>query len=128
MHQGYHRDPSHNLNITPFEGELRRRLWAAVNQMEVLFSVMVGVPKSFIYAHCDTKLPSNLYDDELFEEMKELPQSRPLEEATDISFQGMRFQRYCSMFKFFHMSLQTRILNPLVWREKVRLNPNLPQW
>ena len=95
MQQGYHRDPSHNPNITPFDGELRRRLWAAVNQMEVLFSVMVGVPKSFIYAHCDTKPPSNLYEDELYEEMKELPPSRPLEEATDISFQGTHSQYHC---------------------------------
>lgn len=40
-----------------------------------------------IYEHdCDTQLPNNIYDDEFNPETKELPPSRPVTEATPVSY------------------------------------------
>ena len=40
-----------------------------------------------IYEHdCDTQLPNNIFDDEFHPGIKELPPSRPITEATPISY------------------------------------------
>jgi hypothetical protein len=42
LQQGYHRDPSQFPNLSVFQGEMRRRIWSAVNQHDLLFSVLIG--------------------------------------------------------------------------------------
>jgi hypothetical protein len=39
---GYHRDPSNLSGITFFDGEMRRRLWLNVVQIEALISYQTG--------------------------------------------------------------------------------------
>ena len=86
MRMGYHRDPKHFPNLTPFQGEIRRRVWTFVRQSDTLFSFQMGLPSMIRQGDCDTELPRNLYDDELDEDVKVLPSSRPMNEATPISF------------------------------------------
>ncbi|PLB50711.1 putative C6 transcription factor [Aspergillus steynii IBT 23096] len=86
MRMGYHRDSKMFPNITPFQGEMRRRVWAFVRQADLLFSFQVGLPSMIRPLDSDTELPRNLYDDDFDEECKELPQSRPPNEPTPISF------------------------------------------
>lgn len=45
LQQGYHRDPDQQPNLTIFQMEMRRRIWAVVNQLELLFSGQLGIPK-----------------------------------------------------------------------------------
>ena len=53
---------------------------------DVIFSHQVSLP-SMIYEHdCDTQLPNNIFDDEFFPDMKELPPSRPITEPTPIAY------------------------------------------
>jgi len=87
LQQGYHRDPSQHPDISPFQAEMRRRLWMVVSQHELLFAVQLGLPKMIRFAECDTTLPRSLYEEELDEDMKELPPSRPHIEPTPISYQ-----------------------------------------
>jgi hypothetical protein len=87
LQQGYHRDPSLHPNISVFQGEMRRRIWSGVSQHELLFSVQIGLPKSIRCAECDTELPRNVHEEELYEDMEELPPSRPLTEETEVSYQ-----------------------------------------
>ena len=86
MRMGYHRDPKHFPKITPFQGEIRRRIWTFVRQSDILFSFQIGLPSMIRHGDCDTELPRNLYDDEFDEETKVLPPSRPLNEATQMSY------------------------------------------
>jgi hypothetical protein len=86
LQQGYHRDPSQHPNISVFEAEMRRRLWNAVVQHDLLACVRIGLPKSLRYSESDTEEPRNLYEEELYEDMKELPPSRPLGEPTPMSY------------------------------------------
>ncbi|KAJ5306799.1 hypothetical protein PENANT_c003G08153 [Penicillium antarcticum] len=86
MRSGYHRDSKMFPNITPFQGEMRRRVWSFVRQADLLFSFQVGLPSMIRSTDSDTELPSNLYDDDFDEDCKELPPSRPLSEPTPISY------------------------------------------
>lgn len=59
LRMGYHRDSSHYPSITPFQGEMRRRVWAAISMIDVLISFQLGLPsmvsaRSFFYDHLDT--------------------------------------------------------------------------
>lgn len=86
MRMGYHRDPKFYPNITPFQGELRRRVWTFVRQSDLLFSFQIGLPSMIRPGECDTELPRNLYDDEFDEDTKVLPPPRPASEPTPVSY------------------------------------------
>jgi Fungal specific transcription factor domain len=119
LQQGYHRDPSQFPNLSVFQGEMRRRVWSAVSQHDLLFSVQIGLPKCIRYAECDTQPPRNLLEEELYEDMKELPPSRPLREDTEISYQVvklhiMRVYGYAYfefLFSCLNVSNLSRLLN-----------------
>ncbi|CRL24751.1 Fungal transcriptional regulatory protein, N-terminal [Penicillium camemberti] len=86
MRSGYHRDSKMFPNITPFQGEMRRRVWTFVRQADLLFSYQVGLPGMIRGTESDTELPRNLYDDDFDEDCKELPPPRQLNEPTPISY------------------------------------------
>ncbi|KAL8632097.1 hypothetical protein Q9189_002121 [Teloschistes chrysophthalmus] len=86
MRMGYHRDSKLFPNIPAFAGEMRRRIWTFVRQSDLLFSFQLGLPSMIRLGDCDTALPGNYYDDDLFEDMKALPPPRPDTESTPVSF------------------------------------------
>ncbi|KAI9722611.1 MAG: hypothetical protein M1812_001542 [Candelaria pacifica] len=86
MRMGYHRDPKFYPNISPFQGEMRRRKWTFLWQSDILFSFQTGLPSMVRSADCDTTLPRILYDDEFDESTQELPVSRPYTEPAPVSY------------------------------------------
>ncbi|KAI9813740.1 MAG: hypothetical protein M1826_002385 [Phylliscum demangeonii] len=86
MRMGYHRDPNPFPNITPFQGELRRRVWTFVRLVDLLLSFQIGLPSMIRSADCDTALPRNLYDEEISRHTAVLPPSRPSTEPTPLSY------------------------------------------
>lgn len=86
MRMGLHRDPGPYHGISVFQGEMRRRVWAVVRSIDLLFSAQAGLPPIVRPRDTNTEIPRNVYDDELFEDMKALPQSRPESEATPTLF------------------------------------------
>lgn len=86
IRMGYHRDPGPHANISPFMGEMRRRVWTFVRQVDLLISFQFGMPAIVRSDHVDTQPPRNLYDDELHEDMAVLPTSRPSFEATPMTY------------------------------------------
>lgn len=84
---GMHRDPRLlDDRCSPYEMEMRRRLWATTMELELQASIDRGMPSSLgaILADCPT--PLNI-DDKLFTESSmELPPSRPPDEYTETSF------------------------------------------
>ncbi|KAI0160229.1 hypothetical protein GGR57DRAFT_411479 [Xylariaceae sp. FL1272] len=77
MRMGYHRDPSHFESLSPYEGEMRRRLWAMIYHLDICMSGQLGVPRLINDAFCDTELPRNLLDSDFSAESSQLPPSRP---------------------------------------------------
>ncbi|EQL28822.1 hypothetical protein, variant [Blastomyces dermatitidis ATCC 26199] len=86
MRMGYHRDAKMFPNISVFQGEMRRRLWAFIRQADLLLSFQVGLPSMIRTGDCDTELPRNLYDADFDEDSVNLPPERPIDEPTPISF------------------------------------------
>lgn len=86
MRMGLHRDPGPYTGISVFQGEMRRRVWAAIRSIDLLFSAQAGMPPIVRPRDTNTEIPRNIYDDELFEDMKILPPSRPEQEATPTLF------------------------------------------
>ncbi|KAL5116251.1 hypothetical protein ACEQ8H_005809 [Pleosporales sp. CAS-2024a] len=86
MRMGLHRDPGPYPGISVFQGEMRRRVWAAIRSIDLLFSAQAGLPPVARPRDTNTDIPRNVYDDELAEDMKILPPSRPENEATPALF------------------------------------------
>lgn len=85
MRMGYHRDPSHFPGISPFQGEMRRRLWATVLMSDILISSQMGMPRMISDEIWDTLEPRNLNDADFDAQITELPPSRPLTDFTNSS-------------------------------------------
>lgn len=83
---GYHRDPSSIRDITVFQGEMRRRIWAMMVQVDHLLAVKAGLPRLIDERKSDTQLPRNLLDEDLDPAMKGLPPSRSLHQPTPAAF------------------------------------------
>lgn len=92
MKMGYHRDPSKLANISPFEGEMRRRTFFILEAFDLLLSFQAGLPAIIHEEECDTEPPSNLFDTDFDEDCKVLPPSRPSTDSTP-----MLYYRYKSL-------------------------------
>ncbi|KAF7517184.1 hypothetical protein PCG10_001502 [Penicillium crustosum] len=80
---GYHRDPStFPGTTTPFDSEMRRRVWLHIFQLDALLSFQLGLPSMIPADCCDTHVPRNLNDTDLQVRMSTLPPSRPSSEYT----------------------------------------------
>ncbi len=88
MSMGLHRDPSEfGPRMTVFQGELRRRLWFTILDIDVHMSIALNMPTSVREGDFTCRPPRNLDDIELFETMRELPPSRPIDQITDNQLQ-----------------------------------------
>lgn len=86
LRMGYHRDPDHLQNISIFEGEMRRRCWAVLRQLDLLNSYQMGLPSSTQSLSSDTALPRNLQDSDFDESSTALAAARPETEATPMLY------------------------------------------
>jgi hypothetical protein len=87
LRMGLHRDATKvGGNLTPFQAEIRRRLWYHLLQIDLLTSFHIGLPAMIPAVESDTLLPSNLRDEDFDEDSVELPTPRPNSEITPISY------------------------------------------
>jgi hypothetical protein len=101
---------------------MRRRIWSAVSQHDLLFSVQIGLPKGVRYVECDTQSPRNLHEEELYEDMKELPPSRPWNEDTEVSYQVVK---YAIMRAYGQVVEFLSVLEPQPYEEVLKLDMKL---
>lgn len=69
-----------------FVGEMRRRVWATVVQLDLRISGQMGMPHIIKSQNCDTAEPRNLLDSGFDESTVKLPPSRPETEATPVLY------------------------------------------
>ncbi|KAH3989120.1 hypothetical protein HBI25_050880 [Parastagonospora nodorum] len=77
LRMGYHREPSRFANISPFQAELRRRAWLVIIAIDLVSSAQVGLPRMMQPFMYDTQEPRNLEEEDLHEDLAELPPSKP---------------------------------------------------
>ncbi|KAJ5435878.1 hypothetical protein N7445_006763 [Penicillium cf. griseofulvum] len=83
---GYHRDPQNFSSISPFAGEMRRRVWAVIVQMDLRLSSQMALPRLLKLQQYDTAEPRNLFDTDFDENTTELPEARPEAEVTPVLY------------------------------------------
>ncbi|ROT43436.1 hypothetical protein SODALDRAFT_327637 [Sodiomyces alkalinus F11] len=90
---GLHRDPSHmGGKISVYNQEMRRRIWATVQEFDMQASFDHGLPTLVSQLYYDVSPPRNLDDDDFDEETTELPPSKPAKEFTYSSYQNLARQ------------------------------------
>lgn len=75
------RDPSTIPELSIYQGEMRRRNWMTIVEVDLLLSILCKLPCMIPPYTC--RPPQNINDDELYEGLDELPRSRPTEQWTD---------------------------------------------
>lgn len=74
---GLHRDGSHFSHLTPFEVEMRRRVWYALCALDLRASEDQGTDVTIAHSSYDTRLPLNINDEDINIETKVTPLERP---------------------------------------------------
>jgi hypothetical protein len=86
---GLQRDGSHFENLTPFEIEIRRRLWWGIVMLDVRASEDQGTELTLGIGSFDTKIPLNLNEADIDPQTKETPIER--DSVTDMSFARINY-------------------------------------
>ncbi|KAK3638723.1 hypothetical protein LTR56_006730 [Elasticomyces elasticus] len=81
---GYHRDPSHNPNISPLCAEMRRRIWDAVCAYDIKMCYQLGLVSVVNLLTQDTAPSSNYTDEDLL--CDPIPPPRPLRDQTPMTW------------------------------------------
>jgi hypothetical protein len=87
MIMGLHRDPSDFPKVSRCAGEIRRRLWTTIVELDVQTSLDTGTPPAINLDDFDCGLPSNIEDEEFLKPSSPIPPSRSQEIRTRTSFQ-----------------------------------------
>ncbi|KAK3314193.1 fungal-specific transcription factor domain-containing protein [Apodospora peruviana] len=124
LHMGMHRDPKHYADMSAFEGEMRRRLWALLVELDSLVSFQFGLPSNIHSPLVDTEPPRNLHDADFEETTTSLPPSRPETERTVTTYTIVK-SRLLSAFG----AITSAISSPerFTFREFMRLDKNLEE-
>ncbi|PQE05261.1 Zn2Cys6 transcription factor protein [Rutstroemia sp. NJR-2017a BVV2] len=80
---GLHLNPARLNKISPFQAELRRRLWTTIVQMDLDASIAANMPIANTLLDFDGMIPTNIDDKDFDESTEVLPPSKPLSEWTD---------------------------------------------
>ncbi|CAG7925158.1 unnamed protein product [Penicillium olsonii] len=133
MMAGYHRDPSRYARISVFNKEMRRRIWSTIVELDLQVALDRGMPPSVQSYDFDTAPALNIHDDELSENITEAPESRPMNEVTDTSFQSILSQslhlrlQACSLMHSPRISCRYEDIQRLDW-ELTRCLGRIPSW
>ncbi|KAF4338019.1 transcription factor [Fusarium beomiforme] len=66
---GFHRD-GETLGLTPFETEMRRRVWWRIVVLDCMYAATSGMNPTLLPLGCDTEMPHNINDSDFSPESK----------------------------------------------------------
>ncbi|EXF77191.1 fungal specific transcription factor domain-containing protein [Colletotrichum fioriniae PJ7] len=124
LKMGLHRDPDRLLAaagtpVSPYEGEMRRRMWNMAVQLDLLVSFHMGLPSMLNGIDADCSLPRNLVDEDFGEDTAVLPPARP---ATDYTEMTYPINKSAMMLVFGQVARQSHLLSPPPYAEVMRLD------
>ncbi|KAK8035440.1 Bikaverin cluster transcription factor bik5 [Apiospora rasikravindrae] len=99
---GMHRDGTQFADLTPFETEMRRRLWWTLVVVDLRSAEDQGTELVIAERTWDTEFPLNINDNDFGPDMKEFPTER--QGATDVTFCLIRYE-ICSLARKLHSSV-----------------------
>ncbi|PIG88744.1 hypothetical protein AARAC_000502 [Aspergillus arachidicola] len=84
---GLHRDPSHFKGLSPYWGEIRRRLWLTIIELDLQAALETGAPVTLSEDEYDCAPPSNIDDEDLLMDSPVAPTPKPITVLTRTTFQ-----------------------------------------
>ncbi|KAI0599072.1 fungal-specific transcription factor domain-containing protein [Biscogniauxia sp. FL1348] len=96
---GIHREGTHFENLSPFDVEMRRRLWWAICVLDLRSAEDQGTELTISDRTFDTQYPLNINDSDINPEMTDFPEER--KGATDMTFCLIRYE-ICSLARRMH--------------------------
>ncbi|GMG53306.1 unnamed protein product [Aspergillus oryzae var. brunneus] len=84
---GLHRDPSHFKGLSPYWGEIRRRLWLTIIELDLQAALGTGAPVTLSEDEYDCAPPSNIDDEDLLVDSPVAPTPKPITVLTRTAFQ-----------------------------------------
>ncbi|PYI21641.1 hypothetical protein BO99DRAFT_327493 [Aspergillus violaceofuscus CBS 115571] len=87
MAAGYHREANPAARISPYNLEIRRRLWTTIVELDVQAAVERGMPPSLRMNDFSTHRPLHINDDQIHESLENGGVDLPMEAMSDTSFQ-----------------------------------------
>lgn len=122
MHMGYHRDPKHFQEMTPFEGEMRKRVWATAVELDLALSTQMGLPRLIKQWQADTPEPLNLQDSDFDKSTREMPPSRPESDLTPILYRLVKARMMTTMGLIWDFAADVR---PSTYAELMKMDTAL---
>ncbi|EGX95521.1 fungal specific transcription factor domain protein [Cordyceps militaris CM01] len=108
MHMGYHRDPKNLRGISPFDGEMRKRVWATVLEVQLGISMQMGLPRLIAQWQTNTTEPSNLQDNDFNKDTVSMPASRPETDLTPMVFRIVKARMMTAIGYIWDFAADTR--------------------
>ncbi|KAK8136028.1 fungal specific transcription factor domain-containing protein [Apiospora sp. TS-2023a] len=99
---GMHREGTQFADLTPFEIEMRRRLWWTLVVVDLRSAEDQGTELVIAERTWDTEFPLNINDNDFGPDMKDFPPER--QGATDVTFCLIRYE-ICSLARKLHSSV-----------------------
>ncbi|KAJ3483075.1 hypothetical protein NLG97_g7397 [Lecanicillium saksenae] len=116
---GMHRDPSKLANLTPYEGEMRRRWWSMACQIEWLVSFHMGLPSMLNSIESDVEVQGNYHDEDFDVDTKEMPAKRSLQDYGALSYSINKIK---ILRVFGRIARQAHALTPPNYADTMRLD------
>lgn len=88
LKMGLHRDPAKlpGAQISPYDGEMRRRIWNLAIQIDLMVSFHLGLPSMIHGIESDTSPPRNLLDEDFDEDTIVMPPERSVADYTHMTY------------------------------------------
>ncbi|KAJ5160909.1 uncharacterized protein N7482_007913 [Penicillium canariense] len=122
MHMGYHRDPKNFRGISPFDGEMRKRVWATLLEVQLGISMQMGLPRLIAQWQTNTTEPSNLQDTDFNKDTVSMPASRPETDLTPMVFRIVKARMMTAIGYIWDFAADTRACSR---EETERMEKNL---
>lgn len=122
---GYHKDPSGQRalsHLTPFECEMRRRIWLMIYQMDALISFHLGLPSMMPEGTCDTQIHQNIELSDFDPDSLEMPPSRPMSDHTTATYS---IAKHPVLEMFRKIVAFTQSIQPHSYQDVLRLHDGL---
>ncbi|KAI4867238.1 hypothetical protein F4820DRAFT_213039 [Hypoxylon rubiginosum] len=124
LKMGFHRDPSKLPNITPYEGEMRRRMWNLAIQLDLLVAFNLGLPSMTNGIESDTEFPTHLMDTDFGKDTKELPPARPTTDYTPLTYPVYKAKLTRG---FFFVVRQAHSLTPPTYADVMKIDATIEE-
>lgn len=124
LKMGLHRDPSKLPNITPYEGEMRRRMWNLAIQIDLLVGFNLGLPSMMNGIESDTDFPTHLMDTDFGKDTKVLPPARPTTDYTPLTYPIYKAKLIRG---FFHVVKQAHSLTPPTYADVMKIDAQIDE-